>query len=192
MRAVKQPAATHSKPIQPMLSTTSSPSEMRIPFVPSLLTNRNPRTPERVRIIPSFFLSPDLTTVTFSTSGKPVITQLTKQRSDDGQYKVLTCQADAVPEPTFQWSVNNTGVSVAAAASARTRHGKCSTLPGIKGRGPHRGLRLCSGHPPRCPGWLLVGSLCTGCIAAGKQLCVSAALMVNTLVVAARSDKYGN
>ncbi|XP_075876198.1 CD166 antigen homolog isoform X2 [Nelusetta ayraudi] len=40
--------------------------------------------------------------------GKPVITQLTKRRSDDGQHKELTCEADAVPEPTFQWSVNST------------------------------------------------------------------------------------
>lgn len=38
--------------------------------------------------------------------GKPVITGLTKQRSVDGNHKVLTCEAQGVPEPSFQWSVN--------------------------------------------------------------------------------------
>uniref|UniRef100_A0A8D2ZPE3 Activated leukocyte cell adhesion molecule a n=1 Tax=Scophthalmus maximus TaxID=52904 RepID=A0A8D2ZPE3_SCOMX len=38
--------------------------------------------------------------------GRPVITSLTKHRADDA--KVLTCEAEGVPEPTFQWSVNNT------------------------------------------------------------------------------------
>uniref|UniRef100_A0A8D2ZPF9 Activated leukocyte cell adhesion molecule a n=1 Tax=Scophthalmus maximus TaxID=52904 RepID=A0A8D2ZPF9_SCOMX len=38
--------------------------------------------------------------------GGPVITSLTKHRADDA--KVLTCEAEGVPEPTFQWSVNNT------------------------------------------------------------------------------------
>ncbi|TNN53186.1 CD166 antigen A [Liparis tanakae] len=40
--------------------------------------------------------------------GKPVITSLTKQRPGDANYKVLTCEADGVPEPNFQWSVNST------------------------------------------------------------------------------------
>ncbi|KAM7374924.1 hypothetical protein PAMP_007555 [Pampus punctatissimus] len=39
---------------------------------------------------------------------KPVITSLTKQRAGDAQYKVLTCEAKGVPEPSFQWSVNST------------------------------------------------------------------------------------
>lgn len=40
--------------------------------------------------------------------GKPVITSLTKHRADDAQHKVLTCEAEGVPEPSFQWSVNGT------------------------------------------------------------------------------------
>lgn len=40
--------------------------------------------------------------------GKPVITRLTKHRADDASYKVLTCEAEGVPEPSFQWSVNST------------------------------------------------------------------------------------
>lgn len=45
-------------------------------------------------------------------SGKPVITSLTKQRADDAQHKVLTCEADGFPKPSFQWSINSTNVSV--------------------------------------------------------------------------------
>ncbi|KAM8897692.1 CD166 antigen homolog A isoform 2-T2 [Spinachia spinachia] len=40
--------------------------------------------------------------------GKPVITSLTKHQADDANYKVLTCEAEGVPEPNFQWSVNST------------------------------------------------------------------------------------
>ncbi|KAK7904298.1 hypothetical protein WMY93_016905 [Mugilogobius chulae] len=38
--------------------------------------------------------------------GKAVITGLTKQRSVDGNLKVLTCEAEGVPKPSFLWSVN--------------------------------------------------------------------------------------
>ncbi|CAL8364448.1 unnamed protein product [Lota lota] len=38
--------------------------------------------------------------------GVPVITNLTKQRAD--KHKMLTCEAQGVPEPSFQWSVNGT------------------------------------------------------------------------------------
>ncbi|XP_039632795.1 CD166 antigen homolog A [Perca fluviatilis] len=41
--------------------------------------------------------------------GKPMITSLTKDRADDNS-KVLTCEAESVPEPNFQWSVNSTDV----------------------------------------------------------------------------------
>ncbi|XP_070773541.1 CD166 antigen homolog A [Enoplosus armatus] len=40
--------------------------------------------------------------------GKPVITSLTKQRADDTKHKVLTCEAEGVPQPSFQWSINST------------------------------------------------------------------------------------
>lgn len=45
---------------------------------------------------------------TLTVEGKPSITSLTKQRADDKKYKVLTCKAEGVPEPSFQWSVNGT------------------------------------------------------------------------------------
>ncbi|XP_045894855.1 CD166 antigen homolog A [Micropterus dolomieu] len=40
--------------------------------------------------------------------GKPVITSLSKHRADDAKHKVLTCEAEGVPEPSFRWSVNST------------------------------------------------------------------------------------
>ncbi|XP_022601623.1 CD166 antigen [Seriola dumerili] len=40
--------------------------------------------------------------------GKPVITRLTKHRADGAKHKVLTCEAEGVPEPSFHWSVNST------------------------------------------------------------------------------------
>lgn len=40
--------------------------------------------------------------------GKPVITSLNKQRAGDANNKVLICEAEGVPEPSFQWSVNGT------------------------------------------------------------------------------------
>ncbi|KAG7465564.1 CD166 antigen-like A-like isoform X1 [Solea senegalensis] len=38
--------------------------------------------------------------------GAPVITQLSKQRGEDGQHKVLTCEAEGFPEPAVSWSIN--------------------------------------------------------------------------------------
>ncbi|KAK6316572.1 hypothetical protein J4Q44_G00119720 [Coregonus suidteri] len=40
--------------------------------------------------------------------GTPVIKKMTKQRSEDGRHKVLTCEAEGVPRPSVQWSVNGT------------------------------------------------------------------------------------
>uniref|UniRef100_A0A673ATK2 Activated leukocyte cell adhesion molecule a n=1 Tax=Sphaeramia orbicularis TaxID=375764 RepID=A0A673ATK2_9TELE len=40
--------------------------------------------------------------------GGPVITSLTKKRALDATHKVLTCEAQGVPEPSFQWSINGT------------------------------------------------------------------------------------
>ncbi|XP_062872865.1 activated leukocyte cell adhesion molecule b [Trichomycterus rosablanca] len=41
--------------------------------------------------------------------GAPVITKLTKQRSDNG--KVLICEAEGLPKPAVQWSINGTNAS---------------------------------------------------------------------------------
>lgn len=48
-----------------------------------------------------------------------MITSLSKKRADDAKHKILTCEADGVPEPSFQWSVNGTDVSVRACLRVR-------------------------------------------------------------------------
>uniref|UniRef100_A0A673WWM8 Activated leukocyte cell adhesion molecule a n=1 Tax=Salmo trutta TaxID=8032 RepID=A0A673WWM8_SALTR len=40
--------------------------------------------------------------------GTPVIKKMTEHRSEDGRHKVLTCEAEGVPRPSVQWSVNGT------------------------------------------------------------------------------------
>ncbi|KAG9351538.1 hypothetical protein JZ751_022789 [Albula glossodonta] len=40
--------------------------------------------------------------------GHPQIKSISKARSEDGQHKVLTCEAEGSPEPSVQWSVNGT------------------------------------------------------------------------------------
>ncbi|XP_028277473.1 CD166 antigen homolog A [Parambassis ranga] len=40
--------------------------------------------------------------------GKPVIISLTKNHAADAKHKVLTCEAEGVPQPSFQWSISNT------------------------------------------------------------------------------------
>lgn len=41
-------------------------------------------------------------------TGAPVILQLSKQRGDDGQHKVLVCEAEGSPKPSVSWSINGT------------------------------------------------------------------------------------
>uniref|UniRef100_A0A8C7PGY7 Ig-like domain-containing protein n=1 Tax=Oncorhynchus mykiss TaxID=8022 RepID=A0A8C7PGY7_ONCMY len=40
--------------------------------------------------------------------GTPVIKKMTEHHSEDGRHKVLTCEAEGVPRPSVQWSVNGT------------------------------------------------------------------------------------
>lgn len=44
-------------------------------------------------------------------AGKPVITNLSEQHAEDAKHKVLTCEAEGVPEPNFRWNINTTNVS---------------------------------------------------------------------------------
>lgn len=123
MHAAKQPRwVTAADPFSARRARLSLLLEMCIPFVPSPSYQSQPKdTTASVKNSSHFYVPSGLTTVTFPTPGKPVITRLVKQRSEDGKHKMLTCEADAVPEPTFQWSVNITDVSVAA--SAHSGHG---------------------------------------------------------------------
>uniref|UniRef100_UPI0037E991C3 CD166 antigen homolog A n=1 Tax=Semicossyphus pulcher TaxID=241346 RepID=UPI0037E991C3 len=61
--------------------------------------------------------------------GKPVITSLTKHRAGDAKYKVLTCEAEGVPEPSFQWSVNGTNEE-SSYISGKATH-KITVIPGV-------------------------------------------------------------
>uniref|UniRef100_A0AAV2J9U3 Ig-like domain-containing protein n=1 Tax=Knipowitschia caucasica TaxID=637954 RepID=A0AAV2J9U3_KNICA len=61
--------------------------------------------------------------------GKPVITGLTKQRSMDGNHKVLTCEAEGVPEPVFQWSVNGSNER-SAFSNGKATH-KITVIPKV-------------------------------------------------------------
>ncbi|KAJ8267125.1 hypothetical protein GJAV_G00138760 [Gymnothorax javanicus] len=40
--------------------------------------------------------------------GKPSITSVTETRGEDGEMKVLTCEAEGAPKPRVQWSINYT------------------------------------------------------------------------------------
>ncbi|XP_033834674.1 CD166 antigen homolog A isoform X1 [Periophthalmus magnuspinnatus] len=61
--------------------------------------------------------------------GKPMITALTKQRSVDGNHKVLTCEAQGVPEPIFQWSVNGSN-EWSAYSNGKATH-KITVIPKV-------------------------------------------------------------
>lgn len=61
--------------------------------------------------------------------GKPVITSLTKHRAGEAQFKVLTCEAEGVPEPRFQWSINNTNEE-SSYADGRAVH-KITVVPSV-------------------------------------------------------------
>lgn len=45
-------------------------------------------------------------------AGAPVIKQLSKQRGEDGQHKVLICEAEGSPKPAVSWSINGTSVCI--------------------------------------------------------------------------------
>lgn len=45
-------------------------------------------------------------------AGAPVINKLSKQRSKDSNFKILSCEAEGSPKPTVQWSINGTNVRV--------------------------------------------------------------------------------
>ncbi|KAM9384398.1 CD166 antigen homolog A isoform 2-T2 [Pholidichthys leucotaenia] len=60
--------------------------------------------------------------------GKPVITSLTKRRT--GDVKVLTCEAEGVPEPIFQWSINITNVKNSSYNNGKAIH-KITVVPTV-------------------------------------------------------------
>ncbi|XP_077579068.1 activated leukocyte cell adhesion molecule b isoform X3 [Stigmatopora nigra] len=60
--------------------------------------------------------------------GAPVIKQLSKQRSEDGQHKVLICEAEGSPKPSVSWSINGTSLDESAFINGKVTH-KITVVP---------------------------------------------------------------
>ncbi|NP_001092127.1 neurolin-b precursor [Takifugu rubripes] len=54
--------------------------------------------------------------------GAPVIRQLSKQRGDDGQHKVLVCEAEGSPKPSVSWSINGTSLDESPFINGKITH----------------------------------------------------------------------
>lgn len=57
-----------------------------------------------------YFFYSDVSEELRPVAGAPVIKQLSKQRGEDGQHKVLICEAEGSPKPAVSWSINGTSV----------------------------------------------------------------------------------
>ncbi|XP_019729863.1 activated leukocyte cell adhesion molecule b isoform X2 [Hippocampus comes] len=62
--------------------------------------------------------------------GAPVIKQLSKQRSEDGQHKVLICEAEGSPKPSVSWSINGTSLEESPFLNGKVTH-KITVVPTI-------------------------------------------------------------
>lgn len=60
--------------------------------------------------------------------GAPVIIELFKQRSEDGQHKVLICEAEGSPKPAVTWSVNGTSFYESTFSNGKITH-KITVVP---------------------------------------------------------------
>ncbi|XP_045930307.1 CD166 antigen homolog A-like [Micropterus dolomieu] len=60
--------------------------------------------------------------------GAPVIRQLSKQLGDDGQHKVLICEAEGSPKPAFFWSINGTSLDESPFINGKITH-KITVVP---------------------------------------------------------------
>ncbi|XP_068173352.1 CD166 antigen homolog isoform X2 [Antennarius striatus] len=54
--------------------------------------------------------------------GAPVIKQLSKQRGEDGQHKVLFCEAEGSPKPAVSWSINGTLLEASPFINGKITH----------------------------------------------------------------------
>ncbi|KAM9451966.1 CD166 antigen homolog A-like isoform 1-T1 [Salvelinus alpinus] len=62
--------------------------------------------------------------------GVPVIRRVAKQRGEDGQHKVLTCEAEGSPKPTVAWSVNGTSADESPYVNGKITH-KLTIVPTV-------------------------------------------------------------
>ncbi|KAM9319004.1 CD166 antigen homolog A-like [Pholidichthys leucotaenia] len=60
--------------------------------------------------------------------GAPVIRHLSKQRSEDGQHKVLICEAEGSPKPAVSWSINGTLLGESPFVNGKITH-KIKVVP---------------------------------------------------------------
>ncbi|XP_035011161.1 CD166 antigen homolog isoform X2 [Hippoglossus stenolepis] len=60
--------------------------------------------------------------------GAPVIRQFSKQRSADGQHKVLICEAEGAPKPAVSWSINGTSPEESQFVNGKITH-KITVVP---------------------------------------------------------------
>ncbi|XP_071214580.1 CD166 antigen homolog isoform X3 [Salvelinus alpinus] len=63
-------------------------------------------------------------------AGVPVIRRVAKQRGEDGQHKVLTCEAEGSPKPTVAWSVNGTSADESPYVNGKITH-KLTIVPTV-------------------------------------------------------------
>lgn len=68
------------------------------------------RVHERNAAMTKSFSHSDVSEELYPVAGAPVIRQLSKQRGEDGQHKVLICEAEGSPKPIVSWSINGTSV----------------------------------------------------------------------------------
>ncbi|XP_023258084.1 CD166 antigen homolog A-like isoform X1 [Seriola lalandi dorsalis] len=60
--------------------------------------------------------------------GAPVIKQLSKRRGEDGQHKVLICEAEGSPKPAVTWSINGTSPDESPFVNGKITH-KITVVP---------------------------------------------------------------
>ncbi|XP_030008620.1 CD166 antigen homolog A-like isoform X1 [Sphaeramia orbicularis] len=60
--------------------------------------------------------------------GAPVIKQLIKQRAENGQHKVLICEAEGSPKPAVSWNINGTLLDESPFINGKIRH-KITVVP---------------------------------------------------------------
>ncbi|KAK2847406.1 hypothetical protein Q5P01_010405 [Channa striata] len=60
--------------------------------------------------------------------GAPVIKQLLKKRGEDGQHKVLICEAEGSPKPAVTWSINGTSFDESPFINGKITH-KITVVP---------------------------------------------------------------
>ncbi|CAK6963537.1 CD166 antigen homolog A-like [Scomber scombrus] len=60
--------------------------------------------------------------------GAPIIKKLSKQRGEDGQHKVLICEAEGSPKPAVSWSINGTSIDESPFINGKITH-KIKVVP---------------------------------------------------------------